>query len=132
MLKVDINADSKFPVDRRAIRSRVAQVLTDRRVTGDFYVSVSVIGNRKMRAINHKYRHKDYPTDVLSFPTQDPSQDIDDHGFFHSSEPMVLGDILVSYPEAVLIASEKNRLLDEVVCDLVEHGMLHLLGIHHD
>ncbi len=132
-VKVDISADSKFPVNRGMIRSRIKEVLESRGVSEDVYVSVTIVGDRKMRWINRDYRQKDYATDVLSFPTDDPSQNIEDHGFFQAKEAgWVLGDIIVSHPQAVMIASRKNQMLDEAVCDLVAHGMLHLLGIHHD
>lgn len=133
MLTVEITADSKFPVDRKAIRERIAHVLQEKNVTGKVTVSVSIVGDRKMQTLNKKYRQKDYPTDVLSFPTHDPSQDIDDQGFFQEKGAgLVLGDIVVSHPQAVMIASRRNEMLDVIVGELVEHGMLHLLGIHHD
>ncbi len=133
MIKVDISADSKFPVDRASIRARIAEVLGLYRVRGDMYVSVMIVGDRKMRWINKEYRNKDYATDVLSFPTEDPSQKMEEVGFKQEGEDYsVLGDIVVSYPQAVKIAAEKGKRLDEVVGNLVEHGMLHLLGIHHD
>lgn len=132
-VKVDVLSDSKFPVSRKLIRERVAKVLVDREVEGSIYVSVAIVGDRKMRWMNQKYRNKDYTTDVLSFPTVDPSQKMDDRGFmFADGEIRVLGDILVSYPQAVMLASRLNQMVDQVVADLVEHGMLHLLGIHHD
>lgn len=133
MVKVDVLADSKFPVNRKAIRERVFEVLEKMEMNGQITVSVLVVGDRKMRSLNKKYRKLNKTTDVLSFPTNDPSQPIDDGGFLQAMDLGVhLGDIVVSYPQAVIIASEKNRLLDEVVGDLVEHGMMHLLGYHHD
>lgn len=130
---VDIKSDSRYPVNRQAIRDRINTVLDVRKVRESCYVSVSVVGDRKMKSINKTYRQKDYTTDVLSFPTYDPSQPIEDGGFKQAEEiGLALGDIIVSYPYAVKIASQKNKFLDEVICDLVEHGMLHLLGIHHD
>ncbi len=133
MLKVDVLADSKFPVDRKNIRARVANLLAKFRMQGDVYVSVQVVGDRKMRGLNKKYRKLDRTTDVLSFPTNDPSQDVGDEGFVQAEElGLVLGDIVVSYPQAVVQASQKQKLIDDVVGDLVEHAMLHLLGMHHD
>lgn len=132
MIKVDVSADSKFPVDRESIRRVVGDVLKDRGVGGNIYVSVSVVGDRKMRQLNREYRNKDYATDVLSFPTIDPTQPMDDGGFFQAGDVRELGDIVVSYPQAVSIASKRNELVDVIVGELVAHGMLHLLGIHHD
>lgn len=132
-LKVDVKADSRYPVNRKAIRASVKKVLEEKEVSGKVYVSVIVVGDRKMRDLNRSYRKLDKTTDVLSFPTDDPSQDMDMHGFVEAKEAgIVLGDIVVSFPEARRQAVSKNELLDNVVCFLVEHGMLHLLGIHHD
>lgn len=83
-----------------------------------------------MRELNRTYRNLDATTDVLSFPLHDPSQ---------SANPFVdvpdgtmrLGDIIVSYPEAVEEATEENKMVDEKICELVLHGLEHLLGNHH-
>jgi probable rRNA maturation factor len=85
-----------------------------------------------MATLNKKYRGKIGTTDVLSFPTHDPSQEIDEGGFFNAPENgLVLGDIIVSYPMAIKEAMQKNMMVDDVIAGLVEHGLMHLLGIHH-
>ena len=132
-LHVDIKSSSRYPVNRDAIRSTIKSLLQNRRVSGRVLVSVSVCGDRKMKSINKQYRQKDYAADVLSFPTYDPTQQLNDEGFAQAEElGLALGDIVISYPQAIKKASEKNRYLDDVVNQLVEHSMLHLLGIHHD
>lgn len=130
---VAIKADSRYPVNRKRIRQTIKDRLAKQRLSGSFSVSVSVVGDRKMRQLNRDYRQKDYPTDVLSFPTFDPEQDIEQYGFEYPDEVAYeLGDIVVSYPQAVKIAADKNQPLDDVIDFLVDHSVLHLLGIHHD
>jgi len=132
-LSVDIKSGSRYPIDRTKIREGIASVLKRHRLKGLVNVSVSIVGDRKMKEINKQYRNKDYSTDVLSFPTYDPTQPMDDGGFAHSEEAgLVLGDIIVSYPQAVKIASQKGKFVHETISDLIEHGLLHLMGIHHD
>jgi len=132
-LSVAIQCDSRYPVNRKLLRSRVLQVLTRHRLSGKVFVSVSIVGDRKMVALNKQFRNKDYAADVLSFPTYDPTQPMEDGGFAHPDEAgLVLGDTVVSYPQAVKIASQKRKFLDETIGDLVEHSLMHLLGIHHD
>ena len=132
-LTVDIKTDSRYPVDRNAVRLAVAKILNEKGVEGKVYVSVRVVGDRMMRNLNRSYRKLDKTTDVLSFPTIDPSQDLDMHGYADPEDAgLILGDIVVSYPVARIEAAEKNMMLDEVIGGLVEHGMLHLLGYHHD
>jgi len=43
----------------------------------------------------------------------------------------LLGDIVVSYPQAVKEATEENKLVDDKIVELVLHGLEHLLGNHH-
>ena len=44
---------------------------------------------------------------------------------------LYLGDIVICYPQARREASQKNKLVDQVIMELAQHGTLHLLGIHH-
>jgi len=120
-------------VQRDRVRLVVKKTLQDRGVTSEMVVSVAVVGRRKMRELNRVYHGEDFATDVLSFPYEDPQSNQDVGEFYvSSSEGLVLGDVVVCYPIAVEQAREKQMLVDEVVDFLVEHGVLHLLGEHHE
>ena len=83
-----------------------------------------------MRQLNNQFRKIDATTDVLSFPQNDPSQPT--APFVEAPDDVLhLGDIVVSYPQAVLEATEENKLVDDQIVYLVLHGLDHLLGIHH-
>ena len=74
-------------------------------------------------------------TDVLSFPQLDPEQpekDFTEHPKNEPNFPRQLGDIVVCFPETVNEAKKLGRMVDDQMCFLVEHGLLHLLGFHHD
>ena len=64
----------------------------------------------------HRYRGKDQPTDVLSFPQDDN---------------LLLGDIIISLETAQRQAEEYNHSFAREVGFLTVHGMLHLLGYDH-
>jgi len=129
MVSVLIQTESHFPVDRHRITDAVTDALRSK-VKGRTEVSVAIVGDRRMRQLNRTFRTIDQPTDVLSFPLNDPTT---------ASAPFAsvpdgilrLGDIAVSYPSAVRQAGEENKLVDDVVISLVLHGLDHLLGIHH-
>lgn len=126
MITVLFQTESHFPVDRKKIKEAVIGALT-KKVKSDTEVSVSIIGDRQMKTLNKKYRKVDATTDVLSFPfneTTGPFVDAPDN-------VLRLGDIMVSYPQAVLEATQQNKLVDDVVIELTLHGLNHLLGIHH-
>ncbi|MFQ5737256.1 MAG: rRNA maturation RNase YbeY [Thermodesulfobacteriota bacterium] len=82
----------------------------------DCEVSVLLTGNARIRELNARYRKIDRPTDVLSFPMDDP---------------YMLGDIVISLEKAASQASEFSVTLDEEMGRLVVHGVLHLLGYDH-
>jgi probable rRNA maturation factor len=123
MVTVNIQADSKFPVNRAGVRSAVRRV-TDGYGLRQAQVGVVVVGGRKITELNKQWLKREGATDVLSFPLEG--------GFDEISGPYMLGEVVVCWPMAVKQAGEKNILVDEEIDALVEHGVRHLLGEHHD
>ena len=140
MISVLLKVESRFLIDKDVLKKRIVAFLAPR-VRRDTEVSIFIVGNRKMKTLNKKFRNIDKATDVLSFPLNeidpvDPSQVTAAKRFVadHSSPDLLLrlGDVVASYPEAIAEAIRSNRMVDEVVGELVEHGILHLLGINHE
>jgi probable rRNA maturation factor len=125
MITVLFQTESHFPVDRKKIKKAIEAALVDQ-VHRDTEVSVSVVGDRRMRELNKKYRNCDSTTDVLSFGMEDGGEFIEP-----PDDVLRLGDIVVSYPQAVDEAREENKLVDDQIVSLVLHGLDHLLGKHH-
>lgn len=125
MITVLFQTESHFPVDRKKIKDAVIAALKDE-VHRDAEVSVSIVGDRQMKALNKKYRNLDATTDVLSFGMEDGGEFIEP-----PDDVLRLGDIVVSYPQAVDEAREENKLVDDQIVTLVLHGLNHLLGKHH-
>lgn len=125
-LKLEISADSRYSFDRKKIKAALEETLKDQGIEGDVLISLSVVGERKIRELEKKFFNRDEVTDVLSFPLSE--------GEPMPGEPDVnnLGDIVVCYPQAKRQAMQWNRLVDDEIAFLVQHGLLHLLGIHHD
>ena len=102
---------------RRAVKKTLAaEGITDRSVE----ISIALVNDETIRELNAKYRGKDTPTDVLSFPME---QDIAIPGITR-----LLGDVVISIDTALRQAEAGKRSLDEELCHLVIHGVLHLLG----
>jgi probable rRNA maturation factor len=131
MIHVLVQTESHFPVDRKKITQAITDAL-EGKIKSNAEVGVSIVGDRRMHELNKQYRHIDSTTDVLSFPLNDPA---DKHQYVSFVEPpdgvLQLGDIIVSYPQAVVEAAEENKLVDDQIVFLVLHGLNHLLGIHH-
>jgi probable rRNA maturation factor len=125
MITVLFQTESHFPVTRKKIKDAVEAALVGQ-VHRDAEVSVSVVGDRRMRELNKKYRNIDKTTDVLSFGLENGGEFIEP-----PDDVLRLGDIVVSYPQAVDEAREENKLVDDQIEILVLHGLDHLLGKHH-
>lgn len=130
MIKAIITADSKYPVDRKRIRAVVETFLVEQGIEEDFEVGVTIVGDRKMKELNNKYLGSDKTTDVLSFSQMEEADEDENMPF--KPDMNYLGDVVVSWPQAVTQAMERNITVDEEIDFLVKHGLLHLLGIHHD
>lgn len=138
MITVLIFTESRFPVDRKTMRHFVESYLSAK-VSGNVEVSISIVGDRKMKQLNTDYRQLKETTDVLSFPIDDPQnsskKDIEIGFSPDKSGPdkvLRLGDVIVSYPQAVMEAAEANKMVNTQIEELLAHGLNHLLGIHHD
>ena len=125
-INVRIFVESRYKVNRKRIVSTVSNFIEKQEMRNTVEVSIAVVGNRKMRDLSKKYKGEDKTRDILSFSltegeTTHLPQDI-----------LRLGDIVLSYPEIIKQASEDEMMVDDKIDQLIEHGLKHLLGIHHE
>ena len=89
----------------------------------DAELSILIVDDPQIAALNKKYLHRNGPTNVLAFPMgTDP---------FANMSPQLLGDVVISVETA---ANEGNRIgisMEERFIQLLVHGVLHLLGYDH-
>jgi probable rRNA maturation factor len=129
MIKTLIKADSKYPLERKRIKKVVEEFFKKMEVENDMEVGVMVVGDRKMKELNRKYLNVEGTTDVLSFSQTEGEEK---EKFVEGKNSLYLGDVVVSWPQAIKQAIERNVTVDDEVDFLVQHGLLHLMGIHHD
>jgi probable rRNA maturation factor len=91
-----------------------------------YVVSLHLVGDETIRALNAEHRAKDAATDVLSFPL------VSGDFVVPPGEPIHLGDVVVSYPRAVAQAQEYGHSVERELAYLVAHGVLHVLGYDHE
>lgn len=131
MVTVLIKTDGRYPVNRRAIRAAIGEVINEQRLGSlNAEISVMVCGARKMEELTRQYIGDGRVHEVLSFPFEDVRQ----RGAFVGAPDGVLrlGDIIVSWPEVVRLAGENDLMIDSQLSNLINHGMEHLLGKHHE
>lgn len=117
--------------DRRTLRAVCENVLRGEGVDGPTELTIALVGDDEIRAINRRHRGVDRPTDVLSFSLVDPT--VDQQGFVTPpDQPRELGDIVISYPRVLAQAAEFGHSPERELAYLVAHGLLHILGYDHE
>lgn len=130
MVKIDIFTSPHYPVNRKIIRKSVEESLAKVGIRSFVQVGISVVGDRKVRDLNRKYRGQDKTTNVLSFPVDGPNTDFEASA--SSGKTVLLGDVVISYPVARLEAADQDILVDHMLGRLTVHGILHLVGFDHE
>lgn len=136
-INIIVSSDPRYNINKNAIKLTVLEILQKNRIGGKVEVGINIIGDRKMHELNQKYRGIDSTTDILSFALEEVNplslQHIPRVGFVASPDRILrLGDIVISYPQALEDASMDNISVEDEIKNLVEHGLSHLLGIHHN
>ncbi len=86
-------------------------------------ISIVFVDDMYIRGLNREYRALDSPTDVLSFPMDDPG--------IPGNDPVPIGDVIISLETVERDASDSGGFLAYLTL-LVVHGLLHLLGYDHE
>lgn len=85
-------------------------------------LSIVLTDDAQMRDLNHTYRGKNKPTNVLSFRCEDATQEY----------PRPLGDIVLAFDTVQREANEQGKTFAHHATHLTLHGMMHLLGFDHE
>lgn len=93
-------------------------------------ISVLLGSNKDLQELNSEFRHKDTPTNVLSFPSLPLDYRTYKHYLKNDTE-IYLGDVAISYQQTLLEAEEANIPFIYHFTHLIVHSILHLLGYDH-
>ncbi|SJM92604.1 putative metal-dependent hydrolase [Crenothrix polyspora] len=87
----------------------------------DTEIVIRIVDEQESQALNEQYRHKQGPTNILSFPVDVPD----------GIELDLLGDLVICAPVVAKEALEQQKALMDHWAHIVIHGVLHLLGYDH-
>ena len=137
MLDVAAQAEGWPDHDWEALATRAATAALEQSPFGEWLgwpvtieIAVRLTSDEEVHALNLQYRHKDKPTNVLSFPMIQPdlletvTQNSDDG-------EVLLGDIVLAHGVCETEAAERGISTADHAAHLIVHGTLHLLGYDH-
>jgi probable rRNA maturation factor len=113
----DVSDASDVPGEDE-IRRWLTAALTEQ----DIELTVRLVDGEEMSELNHQYRHKQGPTNVLSFPFENPP----------GVSSGILGDIVICAPVVRCEAREQEKTVLSHWAHMVIHGALHLQGYDHE
>lgn len=137
MLEIAVEADEEWdsssswePLARAAAQAAIAESAYPELGDSDRHIEISITltGDEQVRALNAKWRGKDKPTNVLSFPMAD---ELDFKRASVADRELLLGDIILARGICEAEAVEKRVSINEHATHLIVHGTLHLLGYDH-
>jgi probable rRNA maturation factor len=107
------------------------QALAAENVGAQAEMGLVISSQERVQQLNRDYRGRDEPTDVLAFSAREEADGLPPFipppdGVLH------LGEVIISYPQAVAQAEEHGHPVKRELAILLIHGLLHLLGYDHE
>lgn len=91
--------------------------------------------DKRMQKLNYEFKGQNKATNVLSFPLFDSIDDIEEEILDPTQikeDKIPIGDIICAYSTIEKEAKEQNKTLKDHTTHMVLHGVMHLLGFHHE
>ena len=113
----------------------IRQVLDAQNASSNAEIGLLITGQERVQELNRAYRGEDRPTDVLAFymTSEEEKREGESERFVVAPDGFAhLGEVVISYPQAVIQAQERGHATGKELAILIIHGVLHLLGYDHE
>lgn len=114
---ININSSSRYRLNKIFLKKSVKDFLYLKGINDDKIVNIVFVGRNKMKKLSSTYKNEPIALPVLSFPYNEKNAEGEN----------LLGEIIICYPQAVLLAAERNRKVEETLINLIKHGIENLL-----
>ncbi len=118
------NRQKRIEIETDALKKTAERLLDDLGCSSSTILSLSLVDSDEMAELNLRFRGKERPTNVLAFSQKEG----EDKGL----HPDLLGDVVISTDRAAADALQLGYTNEEMIAYLLIHGVLHLVGHHHD
>lgn len=117
-MRILIKKDPRYPLDVKEVRQIAEDVLEEYELGDKIELSVNFVGKRKAKSLNENYRDKGYIPKVLSFPMDEDTPE----------GRRLLGDIVICFPLAREEARQRQRMVNEIIKELLDHGIENIIS----
>lgn len=115
---INIISSSRYKITRRKIKQAAKMIFDEYGLTSNYILNIIFIGKIKMRHIVQKYKKENEALPVLSFPYNKEK----------TEGNQLLGEVFICYPQAVLLAAQRNKTVDYILTELIKHGIGNLIN----
>lgn len=136
---VKVHSGTRHKIDKKLILQETEAILV-RKELSNYLVNIIFVGKRKMLEIANTYKHENVALPVLSFTYKEDVIASDERSNPPESaasplaprndnelEENLLGEIFICYPQAILLAAEREKSVDKTLMQLIEHGIENLI-----
>ena len=114
---INIVTSSRYKINRQKIKLFVGNIFEKEQLASQYSLNIVFVGKNKMKSLTEKYKGEKETLPVLSFPYDEKV----------GEEEILLGEVVICYPLVILLAAERNKRVDEMINDLVKHGIYNLI-----
>jgi len=114
---ISIFSSSRYKINRQSIKIFIQSFFDNEQIVFEHSLNIVFVGKNKMKFFTKKYINEKETLPVLSFKYNENV----------GEKEILLGEIVICYPLVILLAAERNKRVDEVINELVKHGIENLL-----
>ncbi len=114
---INFVSSSRYKINKKSLKGFVVEIINKLGVSPDLTINIVFVGKNKMKKLALSYKKEDIALPVLSFPYKEEILEGES----------ILGEIFICYPQAILLAAERNRRVEETIIGLIKHGIENLL-----
>jgi len=112
---ISIVSSSRYKINRKSLKKSIEKLMLEKGIGENNNINIVFVGRIKMKDIVKKYKKENEPLPILTFKYDE-----------QQAEGKFLGEMIICYPQALLLAAERNKLVDEMILKLVDHGLKNL------
>ncbi|MCS6956559.1 MAG: rRNA maturation RNase YbeY [Patescibacteria group bacterium] len=113
---INIISSSRYKINRQKIKKTGDDFFLAKKINQNIIVNLVFVGKNKMKKLALVYKNENVALPVLSFSYNEKQED-----------KILLGEIFICYPQAIFLAAERNKKVDEIINNLLIHGLENLI-----